>query len=104
MEFLGFHKRTFKILWVLFALICISEVLLFRAELVPLEWRSGRIQLALFVLPFFLFMATHLLLIYRTWIREKNRTLSLRMNLVFFFVLSCAIILILIGFLVHFLL
>jgi hypothetical protein len=102
MRFLIQHKRVLQILWVLFAVICVGLVFLFRVKLIPLQWVEGRMHVALLGAPFFLFVAIHLILMYQAWIHEKNRTILQNLRLIFFCTLTGVFVLILLGFFIYF--
>ncbi len=73
------HKWGLRVSWVILGALCLGLVAGFSRNLVPLP--RGR---SLFALPFFLFGAIQLLLMYETWFAE-NRVGALDLLLRIFF-------------------
>ena len=94
------YKKPLRILWGLLFFICVGLIVGLR---IGLKIKGG-LQLLLFVTPFFLFGAIHLLLMYISWFNKEDRSVFSWLKKVFLVILILAYVIILIGFIVKFVL
>jgi hypothetical protein len=101
-KFVIVHKKGLEFVGVLFALICMFLLFLFRGKFIPLNWFESRFQLSLLASPFFLLGVVILLLTYGSWIKNKGGKTLVRVKKIFFWVLTCVYFLIVLSFFWYF--
>ncbi len=100
--FISSHKNKIRILWGVFAALCILTIIAFRSSKLvddfAVPWKLGILSM-----PFFLFAALHLLLMYESWFGSDKGGAFAFLKRGFFLLLSVTYVVILIYFIGYFL-
>ncbi len=68
-----FQNNTLFAIWGLLALVCLGLLVSIRSGGIPSESIDTWAKVGLFALPFFLFAAVHVYVMYKTWYQSRDK-------------------------------
>ncbi len=100
--FTSTRKAILYILWGLLAILCLGILVSIRTELFVHQEALSRFQIVLYALPFFLFGAVHLFLMYESWFHSGKTGIFTSFKRGFLWLLATFYVVTLLGFIGYF--